>query len=221
MIETLVVLAVVAVVALTATQRKKLLTAYRSVANNAINKCLNDVKVAELKVDELKVKGEKIVDAIAQNRANISRTEKVIVETQTEIDELTLKAKQHKENGEKDKAVSIIRQRTAKQEALNHLEENLKSLMLIDEKTNVTFEKIKADISLLKTRVQIIKTKSTNIEALQSIQPTISGNTDTEDAIGDIEDNIDLEEAKLNARFELLSKSDDISGSLNDEYDNL
>lgn len=220
---TLTVLGVVALlIVIGATQRKKLLLLIQSNSSSLLNGLVDETKVAKYKVEKLKAQGVKLVDVISTNSASIEKTKADIMKAEADVANLISKAKTAKENGDKDKAMGYLSQKTIKETVVAELKKGLESLELVQKKSKKSFEKIKTNIALYENKAQVIEARASNIKVLEQLKPNLSGDSEIEESIGEIESSIDFKEAKMKATLDLLSEDEvDYSESLNEDYDNL
>ena len=215
------VVAAVVLVVIGAVQRKKLLVWVRSETGGFLNSVRSDEKIAKLRVEELRAKGIKLAEAIAENKASIDKTNEDLSKAVADEIDLSSQAKRAKDNGDKDKAMNLLAQRNGKQKVIQELQKCVDALALVDGKSRESFRKIKTEIAVVESRAQVIKARSSNLKALEQLKPTLSGENEISDSIGEIEKGIDFKEAKLNATIDLLGSEDNFSAEINDDYDNL
>ena len=203
-----------------ATQRQHLKTWFRSEAKDFIDKNTNTLKVAKLKLSDLKTKKKEIVDQAGELFGLEGLQKKQLAKLQQQETDLIAKAKKAKENNKKDEAIEHLKlvKETAIQIKL--VEENIDTLAKKRNILEVNLQKINTYIATNDIRLQGLSSRKAVNSLLKDIKIADINEDTLEETINTTEETIVKDELKLDYLTE-DSLEVETSDELDKEYEDL
>ena len=218
-----IIITIVAVLLLIigATQRKALTTWIRSEAKSVIDNSTNTIKVANLRLSDLKKQVIKLAETAATLYAQEIKQEKQIKKLTEDSEDLLSKAKTAKDNNEAIKSKEYLKLKIETDNQLAILEENVEILKSKRATLELNIQKIKTYIQKSKIQLSGLKARKDTNSLLKDIKvTTIDGNT-LEETIDNVEEKVSTDELKLSYLTEDEVIEDSYSETLETEFNKL
>ncbi len=218
-----IIITIVAVLLLIigATQRKALTTWIRSEAKSVIDNSTNTIKVANLRLSDLKKQVGKLAETAATLYAQEIKQEKQIKKLTEDSEDLLSKAKTAKDNNEAIKSKEYLKLKIETDNQLAILEENVEILKSKRATLELNIQKIKTYIQKSKIQLSGLKARKDTNSLLKDIKvTTIDGNT-LEETIDNVEEKVSTDELKLSYLTEDEVIEDSYSETLETEFNKL
>ena len=218
-----IIITIIAVLLLVvgATQRKALSTWFRSETKSFIDNNTNTIKVAKLKLSDLKAKKKGIIDQAGELFGLEGIQKKQLKSLKEQEKELLTKAKDAKEADNKDSAIEYLKLANETRKQIDLITENIDTLSKKRKILEINLQKINTYISTNDIRIQGLSSRQAVNNLLKDIT-VASINEDTlEETIDATEDTIIKDELKLDYLTEDTLLKEEASTELNEAYDKL
>ena len=216
----IITIALVALFAIGATQRQRLKTWFRSEAKDFIDKNTNTLKVAKLKISDLKTKKKEIVENAGELFALEEIQKKQLKTLQEQFTNLLSKAKKAKKDDEKDKAIEYLKLSKETEKQIILVEENITTLTKKRTMLEINLQKINTYIATNDIRVQGLSSRKAVNSLLKDIKIADINEDTLEETIDTTEESITKDELKLEYMTE-ESLETETSDELDEEYEKL
>jgi len=204
-----------------ATQRKALSTLVRSETKSFIDSNTNTIKVAKLKLSDLKAKKKSIIDQAGELFGLEGIQKKQLKSLEEQEKELRDKAKQAKEANNKDSAIEYLKLANETLKQIELVKENVETLSKKRKMLEINLQKINTYISTNDIRIQGLSSRQAVNNLLKDITVSSINDNTLEETIDNTEDTIIKDELKLDYLTEDAILKEEASSELNDEYEKL
>ena len=165
----IIVIAVIFLLLIGATQRKRLLLLFRAETNAAIKNATNNEKVLDLKLQQFKDAVNKLIDAAGSVYAQILKTEKELKKAGEDEDRYRKEAKDAKEKGETEIAKTKLEAMLYSKSAKDQYEKDLKDLVERKKKLEISIIRMKTRMNTYSCQIEALKGRNAVNKALKSI----------------------------------------------------
>jgi len=216
----ILIIAVVLLILIGATQRKRLLLIFRSEVNAITKEAVTNIKVLDLRLTELKEAIKNTIEAAGSLFAQIKKTEADIIKMEADIKAYNSEAKTAKDTGEIEVSkakieAAIYTQKTLDKAKLDIIELNKRKIKL-----EVSITRMKLKKNAYSNEIELLRGRDSVNKALKSVAGY--GNLGGEplgEAIETMDNKISFEENKFG--YIDGTQTEDFTSEVEDSYNKL